>query len=110
MPFVRCVYSGSKNLAHDLGRALSTATASATSRPEEYVCIDVVHSETLFFGGSDSPAAMVQVEAIGAIAPKVCEELTNVISSVCGIDKSRIFVNFSSFSANQWGMGGTMFG
>ena len=53
MPYIRCVFSGNAAVREALASRLSSAAASALGKPETYVCVEVAHSETLLFGGSN---------------------------------------------------------
>jgi len=110
MPFIRIVHNAGSDKTETLASAVSKATASALGKPEMYVCVDCNNNSSLLFGGNNDGAAMIQVQSIGGNCSKVCEALTNTTASILGIDTNRIFINFQTFSANEWGMNGSTFG
>ena len=109
MPYVRCVYSGDPEKQEELARTLSAAVASALSKPEMYVCVEVIHSPNLLFGGSKDPAAMVQVSSVGGSITSVITPITEAVSKV-NVSPQRIFVNFQVYTGANWGMNGSTFG
>eukprot|EP01041_Mallomonas_annulata_P002815 gene2815-5537_t len=110
MPFVKCTYSGDVTKKSDLARALSAAVATCLKKPEAYVCMQVEHSDSLLFGGSADPAAMIHIEAIGGSCGDVAETLTKIVTDITDIPAARIFVNFISFQPSMWAMNGSTFG
>lgn len=64
--------------------------------------VHVIHDDSLYMGGSNEPCAMVQIQAIGGPFEKVITPLTEILNSIGGVLPSRIFINFQSFSADQW--------
>ncbi|CAN0063894.1 unnamed protein product [Heterosigma akashiwo] len=118
MPFARVLIGGANLTSEkkvELASAISGVLASVIGKPESYCAVNVECSDGLVFGGSADPAAIVNVESIGfgsrdAIKGEVCEQISSAISSAAGVDEGRIYVNFSSFSHDSWGMGGNMFG
>ena len=109
MPFVRCVFSGEQEKQEELARNLSTAVAASLNKPEKYVCIEVIHSPTLLFGGSKDPAAMVQVSSVGGSLAAVIGPITEAVGKA-GVPSPRIFVNFQVYTGANWGMDGNSFG
>lgn len=110
MPFVHVTFSGSADCRAELAKALSKAAASALGKPESYVMVNVLHSDSLLFGGSSEPAAMVQVSSIGGSCSKVCGPLTDVVATVAKVPKERVFVNFRDVPRSEWAMQGNTFG
>lgn len=64
--------------------------------------VHVIHDESLYFAGSNEPCAMVQIQAIGGQIDKVITPVTEILNSVGGVLPSRIFINFQSFTTEQW--------
>ena len=110
MPFVKIVHSGDASKNGEVAATISKVAATSLGNPEDYVCVDGTSNSNLLFGSTNDPAAMVNVQSIGGSCGKVCSNLTTAISQILGIDPSRIFVNFQSFSAAEWGMNGSTFG
>lgn len=109
MPYVRCVYSGDPEKQEELARSLSAAVASALSKPEMYVCVEVIHSSNLLFGGSKDPAAMIEVSSVGGSITAVIGPVTEAVSKA-NVSPQRVFVNFQVYTGANWGMNGSTFG
>ncbi len=70
---------------------------------------DKPHS--LFFGGSEDPAAIVEVKVYGTIPndryDELTQKITNIISTNTGIGADRIYVKYSE--VEHWGWSGSNF-
>ncbi len=64
--------------------------------------VHVIHDESLYFGGSREPAAMIQIQAIGGDIEKAITPLSEIMTSIGGVLPSRIFINYQAFTADQW--------
>jgi phenylpyruvate tautomerase PptA (4-oxalocrotonate tautomerase family) len=64
--------------------------------------VHVIHDDSLYFGGSKEPSAMIQIQAIGGQIDAVITPLTEIFSSIGGVLPSRVFVNYQVFTADQW--------
>jgi phenylpyruvate tautomerase len=112
MPFARVTVGSSSTMdAKTLAQAVSTAVAGALGKPEQYMVVAVETPAVLLFGGTDEPAAMVNVESIGGSCSKVAAAITKaLVDAGLGIVASRVYVNFTGFTASEWAMAGSTFG
>lgn len=102
-------------LTHDTEKTLKAAFGEAISslpgKTEEYLMLSFTERARLWFGGSDAPAAMIEVSVFGsfphAAAGELAARLTGAVSDTLLIPRDRIYVKFSSTS--EWGWGGEMF-
>lgn len=102
-------------LTHDTEQSLKTAFGEAIAclpgKTEEYLMLSFTERARLWFGGSDAPAAMIEVSVFGsfphAAAGELTARLTSAVSDTLFIPRDRIYVKFSSTS--EWGWGGEMF-
>lgn len=93
---------------------LSRLCAAATGKPEAYVMVSVIDRCAMTLAGQDGPAAFVDVRGIGglngtannAISQGACALLTQA----CGIPGARVYLNFTSVDAGNWGHDGSTFG
>ena len=64
--------------------------------------VHVIHDESLYFAGSKEPAAMIQIQAIGGEITNVITPITEIFTSIGGVLPSRIFINYQTFTAENW--------
>jgi phenylpyruvate tautomerase len=85
---------------------------SQLSKPEEYMMVSITPVGRLFFGGSEDPAAFLELKSIGVPDGKrnlLCAELTDLIAGKCGIAKNRIYLVMIDVEARFWGHKGKPF-
>ena len=63
------VLDGKPEKGAALAKLLSKAVATATKKPEQYVCVSVRHTDAFSFGGSTAPAAHGTLSSIGGLGP-----------------------------------------
>jgi phenylpyruvate tautomerase PptA (4-oxalocrotonate tautomerase family) len=114
MPFV----SVETNLAIDTEKrkqfckALSSAAAQAVGKPEQYVMALIRSDATLTFGGSEEPAAFVELKSIAlaeAALKEISRRLCTLIEQELGVPPARIYIEFTSASGAWWGWNGSTF-
>lgn len=64
--------------------------------------VHVIHDDSLLFGGSKEPAGMIQIEAIGGEITNAITPLTEILSSIGGVLPSRVFINYQTYTADNW--------
>ena len=104
------------NVADDRqSELLATASkiaAAHLSKPEEYMMVSITPVRRLIFGGSEDPAAFLELRSIGVPDGKrilLCAELTDLIAGKCGIAKNRIYLVMVDVEARFWGHKGKPF-
>ncbi|MGC4119385.1 MAG: phenylpyruvate tautomerase MIF-related protein [Myxococcales bacterium] len=93
---------------------LSRLCAETTGKPETYVMVVVTDGVAMLHAGKPGPAAFVDVRAIGglngtvngALAEKVCKALLEIAK----VPGDRVYLNFTSLEAANWGHDGSTFG
>lgn len=109
MPFIRVTtnkivsYDQEKELKSELAKAVATI-----GKPEYYLMVSIDgNDDHMWFGGSDDPCAMVEVNVYGRISQSSYGSLTKSIASsvskTLGIPPQRIYTNYKEF--DHWGMG-----
>jgi phenylpyruvate tautomerase len=96
----------------ELLAAASKIGSSQLSKPEEYMMVSITPVGRLFFGGSEDPAAFLELKSIGVPDGKrnlLCAELTDLIAGKCGIAKNRIYLVMIDVEARFWGHKGKPF-
>ena len=92
-------------------KKLSTALASATSKPESYVMTLLEVGVPMTFAGSDEPCAYVEIKSIGALTPPtMSDQFCELIKDCLGVSKNRIYIGFDDVKASDWGWNGRTFG
>ncbi len=86
---------------------LSSAVAGLLGKPEAYLQVLVTDRATVSFGGSFSvPSAFVAVLSIGEFAPGATGKLSAALGTIFerfGIPADRLYINFASRRAEEWG-------
>jgi len=69
-------------------------------------------SQTMTFGGTTEPLAMIDLALLGFApekAPAVVQILTDLTATTLGIAPERIFVKFTDVPRGQWAGNGKLF-
>jgi phenylpyruvate tautomerase PptA (4-oxalocrotonate tautomerase family) len=100
----------------DGGRALaakvSRLAAELTGKPERWVLARVEADAALRFGGTDAPAAFVEMKSIGLAAAdcaRLSAALCAFLSAEAGIAPERVYVEFADFAPGMFGWNGGTF-
>ena len=91
----------------------SKLVASMLGKPEMYVMVLINPGCTLYFGGNDSPAALLSLHSLGLPEAQIksySEKLCGFVSEQLGIAADRIYINFESPPRSHWGWNNTTFG
>ncbi len=93
-------------------RKASQLTAEQLGKPESYVMVSLRPPVPMLFAGSDAPAAYLELKSIGLPDDKtrpLSQALCQLIQQELGIEKDRIYIEFSSADRNMWGWDGATF-
>ena len=96
----------------NLALAASRETATALSKPESYVMVNIEDSQALVFAGSEQPAAYLELKSLGLPEAKTAEisaTLCTFIQEKLDIDPARIYIEFSNAERHMWGWKGATF-
>lgn len=113
MPFIRITTNSlvSNEQSKELKSKLAE-TVATIGKPEYYLMVCVDDNKTgsktrMWFGGTNDPCAMVEVNVYGHINSSSYDSLTKSIatnvSKVLDIPLERIYTNYKEF--DHWGMG-----
>jgi phenylpyruvate tautomerase PptA (4-oxalocrotonate tautomerase family) len=94
----------------ELSAALSKILAAGLGKPESYVMVFVQNAAGCF-GGSEEPAALVDIKSIGLprdVNP-VAEALTGAVHRHTHVPLRRIYITFTDVPAARWAHGGGTF-
>ena len=92
---------------------LSRLVAECIGKPEQYVMI-TISDAAIRMAGAPGLAAYVEVRSIGGLNRTVNRQLSEQIGVLLqerlGIPPERLYLGFTSVSAENWGWNGTTFG
>ena len=92
--------AASKQLARDLGK------------PERYVMVELTTNPAMLLGGTDNPAAYLELKNIGlptGQTKNLSQSLTLLLEDELEILPSRIYIEFSDVKGGFWGWNGSTF-
>jgi hypothetical protein len=76
------------------------------SKPEKYIMIAVEPITDMYFGGSNEPAAFVELKSIGFPpdgTPKLSEAICEFLQMKLGISPDRVYIEFSDAPRHMFG-------
>ena len=89
----------------------SNFISSLTNKPENYVMVQLTHSLSMYFAGTDELCAFIEIKSIGSLIPsKMSKPIFEFFSSELEIPTERIYVYFQDVVSNQWAWNGRTFG
>jgi len=98
---------------HDLLAPLSKRVSECIGKPERYVMV-IVSEQVMMMAGSDQPAAFADIRSIGGLNREVnrtlSEGVCRVLQDQLGISPDRVYLGFTSVSAENWGWDSGTFG
>ncbi|XP_071479713.1 macrophage migration inhibitory factor-like [Diadema antillarum] len=100
------------DIPQDWSCNLSSELAKQLGKPEKFVCISVVPNQTIMFGGSSDPCAMVNVTSIGKLGLEENKNLTKVITAAMAkmnVAADRMYVLFRDIARQDVGWNNTTF-
>jgi len=90
----------------------SGTAASALSKPESYVMVNLSHGKPMMFAGSDAPLAYIELKSLGMPSHATSElsaTLCGMLEKELGIAKGRVYIEFSGPERHMWGWDGGTF-
>lgn len=92
---------------------LSQIVAECIGKPERYVMVTVSEAAMLM-AGAEGPAAYADLRSIGGLSGAVNRQLSERICALLkeqlGIPPDRVYLGFTSVSAENWGWNSGTFG
>lgn len=115
MPLLKITTSTDPTPANDkLLANLSKLVAERLGKPESYVMTAIEHPARMTFGGTTDPTCYVEVKNIGRFSPEKTQslsaELCERLSAGLGVQKNRIYIEFTDAQGYLWGHDGDTFG
>ncbi|MBE6852530.1 MAG: hypothetical protein E7505_03520 [Ruminococcus sp.] len=113
MPFinVKTNVSVPASKAESIKSQLGSAITAIPGKSEGWLMVGIDGDSTLFFKGSDEPAAMAEVSIFGNASSDALSDLTGKITSILteqlGVPGNRIYVSY--MSTGNWGWNGSNF-
>lgn len=113
MPFinVKTNVNAAKEKADSIKAALGSAITAIPGKSEGWLMVGIEDGYTLYFKGSDEPAAMVEVQIYGNASPSAMSTLTGSITGILadnlGIPADRVYVSY--MLTENWGWNGSNF-
>ena len=93
-------------------RSGSRLVAEHLGKPEEFIMVSWGRGP-LLFGGSDAPAAFVELRSIGGLDLETNDGLARALCALleeaAGIPPARTFLNFADVARSDWGWDGKTF-
>lgn len=111
MPFinVKTNVKVSAEKAEAIKSALGRAITAVPGKSESWLMVGIEDDYTLYFKGSDEPAAMTEVSLFGNASGGALSELTGSITSIVnenlGISPDRVYVSY--MTTPNWGWNGS---
>lgn len=92
--------------------AASQQMAKELAKPERYVMVELAANPAMLFGGTDEPAAYVELKSIGLPTGQtkaLSQAIAALLESSVGIAPSRVYVEFTDVKGSLWGWNGSTF-
>lgn len=92
--------------------AASQRVASELGKPEKYVMVALESAVPMRFAGSDAPTAYLELKSIGlpeTRTPDLSAALCELLEQQLGIDRARIYIEFTDAPRAMWGWNGATF-
>ena len=89
----------------------SNFISSLTGKPENFVMVQVIHSPSMYFAGTDELCAFIEIKSIGSLVPsKMSKQICEFFSTELGIPIGRIYIFFQDVEPSQWAWNSKTFG
>jgi len=92
----------------------SSIVSEALGKSEQYVMTLFNAPVPITFGGSNDPAAFIEVKSIGHLSGEncnaLCEKLSSLLQTQTGVHPDRVYLDFEDVPRNFWGWNGRTFG
>ena len=113
MPFIN-VKTNAKvtaGQAEQIKSQFGQAITAIPGKSEGWLMVGIEGDQTLFFRGTDEPAAMVSVNLYGSVSGNAADTLTShitgILTDALGIPSDRIYVSY--MCTDHWGWNGSNF-
>lgn len=117
MPLIKVQTSVSapeKSTIEAMLKSLSSTLAKHIGKPESYVMTAFESGVPMTFGGTFDPVCYIEIKSVGnmkseqteAMSQNFCQQLNQAL----GVDKNRIYIEFSDAKGYMWGWNGSTFG
>lgn len=116
MPLLKLQTSASlsEEKQRELLACASKAIAAIIGKPEQYVMVSLETQVPMLMAGKPGDAVFADVRSIGGLSGQVnkqiSQQLAEVLQQTTGITADRMYVNFTSIAAENWGWKGGTFG
>ncbi|MCM1024220.1 MAG: phenylpyruvate tautomerase MIF-related protein [Prevotella sp.] len=113
MPFINIKTNASvtKEKAENIKSALGTAITAIPGKSESWLMAGIEGDYTLYFKGTDEPAAMVEVQIYGnpsaGAMSALTGKITEIVSADLGVPADRVYVSY--MCTENWGWNGSNF-
>lgn len=98
--------------ARSLLAKASADLARELGKPESYVMAELTNNPHMIFGGTDAPAAYLELKSIGLPAGShkaLSRSLAVLLEQGAGIPPARVYIEFTDVKGNSWGWNGGTF-
>jgi phenylpyruvate tautomerase PptA (4-oxalocrotonate tautomerase family) len=106
MPYLKLQTNRRVDDKRQLISEISGLLATILGKPEKFIMIAVEPGIQLHFGGSDEPAAFVELKSIGLpadITPKLSRAVCTLLEEQLDIPADRVYIEFSDAKRNMFG-------
>lgn len=110
MPFINVKTNAAltKAQAEQIKADLGNAITAVPGKSEQWLMVSLAGEQTLYFQGSDTPAAIAEVSLYGNASGSALDKLTGLITESLtkqlGVSASRVYVSYHP--TQYWGWNG----
>jgi len=93
-------------ITDDFLKQVSAKVAQALGKPEQYVAVQISAGQKLFFGGTNQPAAVMELVSIGLPTNKTADisnQIMGLFEEKLNIKTDRIYLKFTNVAGNMMG-------
>lgn len=97
----------------DFMRRASERLAELLGKPERYCMVSLETGASLLFGGSDEPAAFLDLSSLDLPADdteRLSAALCDLVEEGLGVRPDRVYIHFRDVERPMWGTNRTTFG
>lgn len=115
MPLIKVQVSEAieSSVQDELMKTLSREIVGIIGKPESYMMV-TFEKTAVMMGGTDAPAAFIEIRSIGGLTPEVnrniSDKLGSILQSKLNIPSERIYINFTDIARTHWGWNRSTFG
>ena len=103
----------SDDQCRELLERLSRVVAEGIGKSEQYVMV-TIETAPMLMSGEPGDAAFADIRSIGgldrAVNGELSQRICDLLNAMLGISPTRIYLNFTSLAATDWGWNGRTFG